>query len=148
MSIRCEYVEIVKTSPQRAFEAIDDLPLTADWLPPCVSLNKVGEGPNATGDTLEYVYKQGSRTGRMAGRIADRVPGERLHCVYDDAMFTVSVDMRVAPDPAGAKMTHVIEMTPKKLMAKLLTPLLKVGIRKQTAEAAGNLKRMLEAESI
>lgn len=144
MPIRCEHVEIVKTSPEKAFAAIDDLPLTAEWLPPCVSLKKVGEGPNAPGDTLEYVYKQGGQSGKMAGRIADRVHGERLHCIYDDSMFSVSVDMRVAPDPAGAKMTHIIEMTPKKFIAKLFTPLIKLGIRKQTTDAAVNLKKLLE----
>ncbi len=144
MSIRCEHVEIVKTSPEKAFAAIDDLPLTAQWLPPCVSLNKVGDGPNAPGDTLEYVYKQGGQTGRMAGRIVDRLPGERLHCIYEDGMFAVSVDLRVAPDSAGAKMTHIIEMTPKKFIAKLFTPLIKIGIRKQTTDAAVNLKKLLE----
>lgn len=146
MPIRCEHVEIVKTSPERAFAMIDDLPRTAEWLPPCVSLNKVGEGPNASGDTLEYVYKQGGQTGRMKGTIAERIPGEKLHCIYEDSMFTVSVDMRVAPDPAGAKMTHIIEMTPRKLIAKLFTPLVKIGIRKQTTDAAVNLKKLLEGE--
>jgi len=95
MPIRCEHFEIVQTTPARAFELIDDLPRTAEWLPPCVSLKKVGEGPNATGDTLEYVYRQGGKNGRMNGRIAERVPGEKLHCIYDDSMFSVSVDMRV-----------------------------------------------------
>ncbi len=147
MPIRCEHFEIVKTTPERAFAMIDDLPRTAEWLPPCVSLNKVGEGPNTTGDTLEYVYRQGGKNGHMKGRIAERVPGEKLHCIYDDAMFSVSVDMRVAPDPAGTKMTHIIEMTPKKLIAKLFTPLVKMGIRKQTTDAAVNLKKLLEAES-
>lgn len=147
MPIRCEHVEIVKTTPERAFAMIDDLPRTAEWLPPCVSLNNVGEGPNAPGDTLEYVYKQGGQSGRMKGTIADRVPGERLHCVYEDSMFTVSVDMRVAPDPAGAKMTHIIEMTPKKLIAKLFAPIVRFGIRKQTTDAAVNLKKLLESET-
>jgi len=41
-------------------------------------------------------------------------------------------------------MTHIIEMTPKKFVAKLFTPLVKLGIRKQTTEAAGNLKKLLE----
>lgn len=144
MPIRCEHEEFVRTSPERAFAAIDDLPLTAQWLPPCVSLTKIGDGPNNPGDTLEYVYRQGRQTGRMTGRIVDRISGERLHCIYEDSMFAVSVDLRVAPAPEGTKMTHIIEMTPKKLIAKLFTPLVKLGIRKQTTDAAVNLKKLLE----
>jgi len=148
MPIRCEHEEFVKTSPEKAFAAIDDLPLTAEWLPPCVSLNKVGAGPNAVGDTLEYVYKEGRKTAKMAGRIVASVPGERLHCIYEDGMFAVSVDLRVAPDKAGTKMTHIIEMTPKKFVAKLLAPLVKLGIRKQTTDAARNLKKLLEDDLV
>ena len=67
MPIRYEHAETVRTSPDRAFAAIDDLPLTAKWLPPCVSLEKLGSGPNAPGDKLRYVYKQGGKTAEMAG---------------------------------------------------------------------------------
>lgn len=147
MAIRCEHVEYVKTTPELAFAAIDDLPLTAQWLPPCQSLEKLGEGPNAPGDRLKYVYKQGGQTGTMAGRIVDRVPGERLHCLYEDSMFAVSVDLRVARDPAGTKMTHIVEMTPRKLLAKLFAPIVRFGLKKQTQDAAANLKKLLESQN-
>ena len=67
MPIRYQHAEPVATTPDRAFAAIDDLPLTAQWLPPCVSLVKVGDGPNATGDRLRYVFKQGGRRERDGG---------------------------------------------------------------------------------
>ena len=84
MSIQFHHDEIVRTTPERAFAAIDNLSLTADWLPPCISLTKEGDGPNAVGDKLRYVYKQGGREAEMVGEILDRVPGERLHCKYDE----------------------------------------------------------------
>jgi hypothetical protein len=145
MPIRYQHVETVATSPERAFAAIDDLPLTAKWLPPCVSLSKVGDGPNAPGDRLRYVYRQGGRQGEMAGEILERIPGERLHCRYSDRSFDVSVDLRVAAAPGGAVMTHIIEITPKTLLGKLLWPLIRLGLGKQTREASANLKRLLEA---
>src|SRR5262245_50272469 len=145
MPIRYEHAETIRTTPQRAFAAIDDLPLTAKWLPPCVSLEKVGSGPNAPGDKLRYVYKQGSRTGEMAGEIIARTPGERLHCKYFDSTFEVSVDLRVAAAPDGALTTHVIEITPKRFLAKLLSPLIRLGLGRQTRAAAANLKKLLEA---
>lgn len=145
MSIRYQHVETVTTSPERAFVAIDDLPLTAKWLPPCVSLSKVGDGPNAPGDKLRYVYRQGGQQAEMAGEILERIPGKRLHCMYTDRSFDVSVDLRVAGAPGGAVMTHIIEITPKTLVGKLMSPLIRLGLRKQTRDAAANLKKLLEA---
>ena len=145
MPIRYQHVEPVATTPDRAFAAIDDLPLTAKWLPPCVSLSKIGDGPNAPGDKLRYVFKQGGRQSEMAGEIVARVPGERLHSKYSDSSFEVSVDLRVAPAPGGTLTTHIIEISPKTLLGKLMWPLIRLGVGKQTRDAAANLKKLLEA---
>lgn len=144
MSIRFEHQEAIAALPGRVFQAIDDLPLTATWLPPCVSLTKVGSGPNAVGDRLRYVFKQGGRQSEMDGEIVERVPGERLQCVYKDSAFEVSVDLRVSPAAGGSLTTHIIEMTPKTLVGRLMTPLIRMGLRKQTRDAAANLKALLE----
>lgn len=145
MPIRHELTETVRVSPERAFAAIDDLALTAKWLPPCVSLNKIGPGPNAVGDKLRYVYKQGGKQAEMDGEIVARVPGERLACRYFDKMFEVSVDLRVAPAPGGATTTHIIEITPKSFVGKLMSPMVRMGIKKQSRDAAANLKKLLES---
>ncbi len=145
MPIRYEHTETVRTTPERAFAAIDDLPLTARWLPPCVSLEKVGSGPNVPGDKLRYVYKQGGQQGEMAGEIVARTPGERLHCKYTDGMMEVSVDMRVAAGSDDTVTTHVIEITPRSFMGKLMSPLIRMGVGKQTRDAAANLKKLLES---
>ncbi|MFN0053995.1 MAG: SRPBCC family protein [Planctomycetales bacterium] len=144
MAIRYDHTENVRTTPERAFAAIDDLPLTAQWLPPCVSLDKLTPGPNAPGDKLKYVYRQGGRQAEMEGEIIARTPGERLHCLYQDGMFSVSVDLRVAAAADGVQMRHLIEMTPKTFLGKLMSPLIRMGIGKQTRDAAANLKRLLE----
>jgi uncharacterized protein YndB with AHSA1/START domain len=143
--IRYEHTQVVRATPERAFAVIDDLPQTARWLPPCVSLEKVGSGPNAPRDRLRYVYRQGGRQAEMAGEILARTPGERLHCRYDDSAFGVSVDLRVAPAPGGALTTHIIEITPKTFMGRLMSPLIQLGVKKQTRDAATNLARILEA---
>jgi hypothetical protein len=64
--------------------------------------------------------------------------------MYHDSMFDVSVDLRVAPAPDGSLTTHIIEITPKTFMAKLMSPLIRMGLGKQTRTAAGNLKKLLE----
>jgi carbon monoxide dehydrogenase subunit G len=148
MAIRCEHVETVRATPDRAFALIDNLPRTAEWLPPCVSLDKVGSGPNAPGDKLRYVYNQGGHQGEMAGEILDRVDGQRLHCKYFDDTFEVAVDLRVAAALEGTLTTHVIEITPKRFFARLMSPMIKLGLAKQTKDAATNLKRLLESEHV
>jgi hypothetical protein len=144
MAIRYEHAESIRVSPDRAFALIDDLPQTAKWLPPCVSLEKIGPGPNAVGDKLKYVFKQGCHIDAMQGEIVDRVPGQRLHCRYWDKTFEVSVDLRVAPAADGTLTTHIVEITPKRFLFKLLSPLIGFGLKKQTLEAAANLRRLLE----
>lgn len=145
MAIRYEHAVTIHTTPELAFAAIDDLPVTAKWLPPCVSLEKVETGPNRAGDKLRYVYRQGGKTAEMEGEILQRIPNERLLCKYFDRMFDVSVDLRVAAASDGALTTHVIEITPKSLMFKLMSPLIRLGLGKQTRDAAANLKKLLES---
>ena len=147
MSVRFEHQEVVRTTPAKAFAVIDDLPLTAKWLPPCVSLEKVGTGPNAVGDKLKYVFRQGG-VKTMEGEILARVPGERLHARYFDSQFEVSVDLRISPAPDGALTTHIIEITPKSFMGKLMKPLIRLGLKKQTLDAATNLRKLLEGSSV
>ncbi|MBY0488589.1 MAG: SRPBCC family protein [Gemmatimonadaceae bacterium] len=144
MPIAVEHIEEIRTTPERAWQLIDDLPRFAEWLPPCVSLSKVGSGPNAVGDTLRYVFQQGGRQQEMSGRIVAREAGARLHCLYDDSAFTVSVDLRVEPAANGTRTTHRIAITPKTLMGRLMSPLIRLGLRKQTTDAARNLRRLLE----
>lgn len=147
MPIRYEHAETVAATPERTFEVIDNLPMTSKWLPPCVSLAKVGEGPNMPGDKLRYVFKQGGRQSEMAGEILSRTPGERLHCKYVDSSFEVSVDLRVAPAAGKTLTTHIIEITPKTFIGKLMSPLIRLGLGKQTRDAATNLKKLLESET-
>lgn len=148
MPVRCELSETVATTPDRAFAAIDDLALTAKWLPPCVSLEKLGVGPNVAGDALRYVYREGGRQAEMAGTIVDRVPCERLFCRYGDAAYDVAVDLRVSAAGAGTRVTHLVEITPKTFLGKLMQPLIRLGLRSQTRIAATNLKRLLEAATV
>jgi hypothetical protein len=81
----------------------------------------------------------------MQGEIVARTPGERLCCKYFDKAFEVMVDLRIAPTQAGVVSTHIIEITPKTFSAKLFTPLIRLGLGKQTRDAAANLKKLLES---
>ena len=57
MTVSYQREVIIHRMPAEVFAVIDDLPQTAKWLPPCVSLEKVGDGPSAEGDALRYAYR-------------------------------------------------------------------------------------------
>jgi hypothetical protein len=42
--------------------------------------------------------------------------------------------------------THIIEITPKTFLGRLMSPLIRLGLRKQTRDAATNLKTLLESD--
>ena len=146
MSIHYQHSETIQATPEGVFAVIDDLALTAKWLPPCVSLEKLGPGPNAPGDRLRYVYRQGGKQGEMQGEIVARVPNQRLHYRYFDEMFDVSVDLHIAPSSEGSLTTHIIHITPRTFLGKTMQPLIQVGLKKQTRSAAANLKHLLESQ--
>ena len=81
----------------------------------------------------------------MSGEILARAEGERLYNVYRDSAFDVSVDLRGAKAPGGTTMTHIIEIAPKTFMGRLMSPLIRLGLKKQTRDAAAGLKRLLES---
>lgn len=147
MPIRFTHREPVRATPEAAFALIDDLPRTAEWLPPCISLSKLGSGPNAVGDKLRYVFKQGSRQSEMTGVIVAREPERRLHCRYSDRMFDVSVDLGVEAEQGQTMTAHTVEITPKTLLGRLVSPLIRSGLKRQTLEAASNLRRLLESQA-
>jgi hypothetical protein len=59
-------------------------------------------------------------------------------------MMRVTVDFRVTKAPAGARLTHVIEIEPQTLAGKLMTPLIRRGLPGQTIDAMVSLQKLLE----
>jgi len=146
MALQCNHSVEVHCSPEKAFAFIDDLPQTPKWLGPCTAIEKLSPGPNAVGDKLKYSYNQGGKDRTMEGEILERVEPSKLVCRYFDSMFEVLVDLNVQKSPSGAVLQHVITMTPKSFFAKLLSPLIRMGLPKQTRDAMAALKSLLESE--
>ena len=80
----------------------------------------------------------------MDGEITARAPNERLTFRYSDAMMEVGVDFQVAPSPAGTKLQHTIDITPKTFFAKLMSPLIRRQLPKQTVTAMETLRGLLQ----
>ncbi len=143
MPIHYEYSVEVKSSPEQAFAVLDDFKRTPEWLCACVSLEKLTPGPNSIGDRLKYTFKQGRRLGVMDGQITARIPSEKLTVQYDDKMFQVLIDFNISRTSDGARLTHIITITPKTFFGKIMSPLIRLGVPKQTKDAMHALKAIL-----
>jgi hypothetical protein len=144
--ICCEHSVNVKASPEGAFALLDDLSQTPKWLGPCTAIEKLSPGPNEVGDKLRYSYKQGGRAGTMDGEILTRTPNRKLIVRYFDMMMEVLIDFDVCPTSSGSRLTHVITITPRSFMAKLMSPFIRLALPKQTRQAMEKLKGMLDAK--
>lgn len=143
MAIRHEHAVDVAVPPGEAFALLDDLPRTPEWLEPCTAIERIGTGANAVGDRLIYRYRQGGRSGVMEGEILAREADSVLVCRYEDATMQVVVDFRIAATPGGSRLTHTITLQPKTLATRLLSPLMRLGLPRQTRKAMARIQALL-----
>jgi hypothetical protein len=147
MAIHFQHTLDVASDPSQAFAVLDDLRATPKWLERCTGIEKLKPGPNAVGQKLKYSYKEGGRTGVMDGEITARTPNEHLSFHYWDKMMDVTVDFRVSPAAVGARLVHTIEITPKTFFAKMLSPMIRKQLPKQTRTAMERLRELLESSA-
>ena len=145
MSIRFEHSIDVTCAPERAFAVLDDVSLTPRWLSRCTGIEKLTPGPNAVGTKLKYDYRDAGRTGTMEGEITERTPNERLAMRYGDKMMDVTVDFRMARAEGGVRLTHAIEITPRTLLSRVFSPLIRRQLPKQTITAMESLRTLLQS---
>ena len=145
MAIQFQHALDVARGPEQAFAVLDDLSATPKWLERCTGIEKLTPGPNAAGQKLKYSYKEGGRSGVMDGEITARTPNEHLSFRYWDKMMDVTVDFKVSKAVTGARLVHTIEITPKTLFAKMLSPMIRRQLPKQTTTAMEKLRTLLES---
>ena len=138
--------ESIETSapPDRVYALLADVARTPEWLCRSTKLEITDGAPIRVGSPLLYVYKEGSGTKSMTGRVTELVPGKTTAFVYTDPMFDVGIRFDLTPAGTGTRISHRIDIEPKKLMAKLFTPLIRIGLRKQTPGDLRKLKEVAE----
>jgi uncharacterized protein YndB with AHSA1/START domain len=145
MAIRFEHTVTIARPPARVFALLDDLSQTPRWLSRCTGIEKLDGGDNRVGMRLRYSYKEGGRSGTMDGEITTRTPDEHLTYQYRDRMMEVVVDFKMGAAEAGTELTHAFEITPKTFLAKLMSPLIRRQLPKQTLTAMATLKGLVES---
>lgn len=144
MSIHFEHAIDVACPPAKAFSVLDDVSQTPQWLARCTGIEKLTPGENRVGTKLRYSYREGGRVGVMEGETTARKHDERLTFRYDDKMMGVTVDFRVAKTAGGTRLVHAIDITPKTFMARMMSPLIRRMMPKQTITAMETLRALLE----
>jgi carbon monoxide dehydrogenase subunit G len=147
MAIHFAHTIEVPQPPTRVFAVLDDFSQTPKWLARCTGIEALTPGPKAAGTKLRYGYKEGGRSGTMDGEIAARAENERLTMKYGDKMMDVSVDFHMVPNGAGTKLTHTIDITPRSFMTKLISPMIRSQLPKQTVTAMESLRDLLAKQS-
>jgi carbon monoxide dehydrogenase subunit G len=143
MAIHFAHTIEVPQPPARVFAVLDDFSQTPKWLARCTGIETLTPGPKAAGTKLRYSYKEGGRSGTMDGEIAARAENERITMKYGDKMMDVSVDFQMTPNGTGTKLTHTIDITPRSFMTKLIAPMIRGQLPKQTVTAMESLRELL-----
>ena len=132
----------VQRKPAECFAYVDDFANAPQWNELCLALQRDGSDVREGGG-LVYTYKQGNRSGVMQGQIVERDPPRRLLLEFGDRMFQIEVGFRFDAIPGGTRIEHTLEVEPRSWLTRLMTPLLRPAMRKQTAKQAAALKQAL-----
>ena len=143
MAIRFAHTIEVPQGPAKVFGVLDDFSQTPKWLSRCTGIEQVTPGNKTAGTKLRYSYRDGGRSGTMDGEVVSRTPDQQLTMQYGDKMIVVVVDFQLAPNGAGTKLTHAIEMSPKSFVMKLFAPMIRKQVAKQTVTAMESLRSLL-----
>lgn len=147
MAIHFEHAIELPQPPARVFGVLDDLSQTPKWLAPCTGIEVLTPGEKRVGTKLRYSHREGGRVGVMDGEIVERVPNERLGYRYVDRMMQVGVRFSMRSAGGGTRLTHTIDITPKTFFAKLLSPLIRRQLPRQTITAMESLRALLAANA-
>ncbi len=132
-----EQVEVRRT-PAQCFAFVDDFANTPRWNELCVALVREGDG-------VVYTYKQGRKQAVMNGFVAERDPPRRLLLEFSDRMFRIEIGFRFDAIPGGTRIEHSLDVEARALLTRIMFPLLRRVMRKQTAKQAQALAAALEA---
>ena len=143
MPIQFEHTIEVPQSPEQVFPVLADVSQTPKWLARCTGIEVLTPGPLARGAKLRYSYRDGRRAGQMNGEVAERIDNQKLSFRYSDKMMKVGVHFSMQPQGNGTRLTHSIDITPQTFFAKLLSPLIRRQLPKQTITAMEALRTLL-----
>lgn len=143
MPVHFEYAIEIAKPPAAVFAVLDDVSRTPEWLSRCTKIEKLDPGPNAVGTNLRYDYLQGRRPGTMQGSIAAYAAPDHIAFRYSDKQFDVTIDFKLVAVAAGTKLTQQVDIVPRSLVGRLLQPLIRRVLPKQTITDLEKLRALV-----
>ena len=142
MALHFEEQFEVRRTPAECFAFVDDFANTPRWNDLFIALQREGSDVREGGG-LVYTFKQGNRQGVMNGLIVERDPPRRLLLGFSDRMFEIEIGFRFDAIPGGTRIEHTLQVEPRSFLTKLMAPLLRRVMKKQTAKQAQALAQAL-----
>lgn len=134
----------IDRAPEHVWAIIDDPTRTPEWLARCTGMEALTPGPPAVGTKLRYSFKDCGMKGVMDGEVTARVANEHLALRFDDRMMIANIDFRVRAEGAGTRLEHTVELTPRTVVTKLFSPLIRRRMPQQTVAAMETLKALAQ----
>ncbi|ESQ93883.1 SRPBCC family protein [Asticcacaulis benevestitus] len=148
MTIAFEHGIELPQPPHQVFALLADYSKVPLWLKRCEGVAKASSGPNKVGDKLRYAYCESGRHGLMDGVITAYDQDRHMAYRYFDKMMAVVVEFHMEPSGEGTRLTHLIDITPHSFMAKLMSPVFKMKLPKQTIQTTENIRDLLAKEAV
>ena len=142
--MRLEFDLTIDRPLEDVFAYVSDVERVPDWAAPALEREKVSAGPVGVGTRYRAVDHLPGRRVEFTEVITHWEPRERVG-LRMQAPFNADVGLRFRPTDEGGTHIHLsLDMKPSGLMG-LLTPLLRVPVRRMFKKDLESLKRILES---
>ncbi len=139
----------VARPPSHVYAFLADVAKMSIWLTRCVEVKRLSDATPtlAAGDRLVYTYRERSRTATLQGVVEAAEVDRHLDLRFTDRMMNIRVAFDLSPEGGGTRLRQITAIEPKTLLLKLIKPLIRRGVAKDTAEDIAKLKRALESQA-
>lgn len=131
--MRIEIEATVRTSPELVFSVLEDPDCYAEAVPEIVRTQILSEIRSGAGTSFREIRRQGKREISAVMEIGECDENERIVFRSEMAGADWETVYVLQPDAAGTRINMVMKATPKKLVARLLLPLVKKRISQALA---------------
>lgn len=143
MSKKVERTITVSKPLEQVWEYLSDFTTTTEWDPPTVRTTRQS-GDGGVGTTYLNVSKMAGREVEMTYTVKTYEPQRELVLRGENAVLETLDTIRVSANPAGTVVDYTATFTPKGA-AKLIEPLLPLGLKKLADDTQDSLQQHLEA---
>ena len=138
-------VDILRPA-EDVFTYLNDPKNSLQWQTGVTEMEQTTEGPLGVGSKGRRVE---TRAGTDEGtwEITEHVPNESLAMTFESQRFTGSGGYKLEATDGGTRLNYWFIGNPRKLLFKILMPLMKPMIHRQVRKDYATLKRILESSA-